>query len=361
MRSIFSSVDYFLLIPALLIVFISFFVLSSFQPDLAQSQALYSGIGLLIFFFLRYIHPYDLRTFAYYGYGLILIALIAVFFIGEISRGSNRWIPIWGDLRIQPSEFAKPMLVLSLGALLSTYRYFNAHFFLKSFGLVALYFMLVFLQPDLGTALVFLAVWASALFIADISWKKGLTLIIVTVGVALLAGPVAWHGLHTYQQERILTFLNPNRDPLGRGYNAMQAIITVGSGGLYGKGLGQGTQSHNNFLPEQYTDFAFATFSEEFGFVGILILFSLYGVILWRIFTLSGRVESRFVYSICMGIAAILFFQILVNVGMNSGLLPITGITLPFFSYGGSSVISFFICLGMVQAVSTQAGRSSEV
>ncbi len=351
MKTIFSRIDYFLLIPALLVVFLSFFVLSSFKPDLAQSQALFAGIGVLFFLVISFFHPYDLKTFAYYGYVFILLTLASLFFIGEVSRGSNRWIPIWGDLSIQPSEFAKPMFVLAMARLLSLHKSLSIQFFLKSIVLFGLYFGLVFVQPDLGTALVFLVIFFVMLFSVEISTKKLVGLITTAGLLVFLLGPMTWSALHDYQRERILTFLNPQRDPLGRGYNALQSIITVGSGGWTGKGLGQGTQSHNNFLPEQYTDFAFATFSEEFGFVGVVVLLALYSILLWRIFHLMDLVKERFEYGICLGVLAIIFFQIFVNVGMNSGIMPITGITLPLFSYGGSSLISFFICLGLVQAV----------
>lgn len=358
LKSIFLRTDYLILVPALLIVFLSFFVLSSFQPDLARSQAVFALFGVLIYFSIQLLNTYDLRTFTYHGYILILLVLVALFFVGEISRGSNRWIPVWGELRIQPSEFAKPMLVLTLARVFSSYKYFNWQFFLKTVITAGIYFALVFLQPDLGTALVFLSVWVVILFSSEMSKKTIAVILLSAILAGGVLGPIVWRSLHDYQRDRILTFLNPQRDPLGRGYNALQAIITVGSGGLYGKGLGQGTQSHNKFLPEQYTDFAFATFSEEFGFTGVLVLFSLYGIMLWRILRLSDKTQGRFAFGVCVGVATIVFFQIFVNVGMNTGLMPITGITLPFFSYGGSSLISFFVCLGLVQTV---AGVQKEV
>jgi len=352
MKSILSRIDYLLLVPAGLIVFISFFVLSSFQPGLAQSQAVYALVGVGLYFLIQIFHPYDLKTFTQYGYVFILLLLTSLFFVGEISRGSNRWIPLWGELRLQPSEFAKPMLVLMLAKLLSSHPNFSLKFLFQSVLLTGAYFVLVFLQPDLGTALVFLAVWVAILFSSEMSKKVIVVLFVSFIAIVTVVGPVAWNVLHDYQRERILVFMDPKRDPLGRGYNALQAIITVGSGGLTGKGFGQGTQSHNKFLPEQYTDFAFATFSEEFGFVGIVVLFALYGILLWRILRLGDKVEGRFAYGICVGVAVIFFFQLFVNIGMNTGIMPITGITLPLFSYGGSSLVSLFVCLGLVQAVS---------
>jgi len=351
MKSLFSRIDYYLLIPSAIIVFLSFFILSSFQYELSQAQAVYACIGLLSFFAMQIFKPIDLKSYALSIYILILVLLIAVFVIGEVSHGANRWIPIWGELRIQPSEFAKPALILILAKLFSDYYLFvKKNIFLSCIATFT-YFILVYKQPDLGTGLTFVFIWLTSLFLLPISFKKMTFALLFVFILVAITGPWIWSSLHDYQRDRILVFLDPQKDPLGRGYNALQAVITVGSGGAFGKGFGQGTQSHNNFLPEQYTDFAFATYSEEFGFAGVIVMLGLYSIIIWRIFNIAGRVTSRFSFYICIATGILIFSQIFINVGMNIGIMPITGITLPFFSYGGSSLISFFICLGMVQAV----------
>jgi rod shape determining protein RodA len=234
----------------------------------------------------------------------------------------------------------------------------NKKLSLKTIGfislLTAVYFAFVYKQPDLGTALMFVVIYFVYFYLSQISLKTvGMVSAIVLV-VVLIAAPVVWRSLHDYQRNRILTFTQPERDPLGTGYNVLQAIITVGSGGVYGKGFGRGTQSHNNFLPEQYTDFAFATFSEEFGFVGFAILITLYTVLLVRILHLTSRIRSKFGVFICVSVVFLILSQLFINMGMNMGIVPVAGITLPFFSYGGSSLISFLICLGLVQSVSVE-------
>jgi rod shape determining protein RodA len=218
--------------------------------------------------------------------------------------------------------------------------------------LTAVFFGLVYKQPDLGTAMMFIVILSAFFYLSRISLRVmgmsvGIFLLIVAV-----AAPLVWNSLHDYQRNRIYTFIQPERDPLGTGYNVLQAIITVGSGGVYGKGFGRGTQSHNNFLPEQYTDFAFATFSEEFGFLGFGLLLLLYVVMLARILRLASLIPNRFGVFICIGVAFIIVAQLFINMGMNMGIVPVAGITLPFFSYGGSSIISFLLCLGLVQSVS---------
>jgi rod shape determining protein RodA len=351
-KSFIASIDLYLLIPALLLTFLSFFVLSSFQPDLARAQALFAIVGTATFFALAKVHPLLLKGYAYHFYFFILLLLVAVIFIGEISHGANRWLPIWGELNIQPSEFAKPVFILCLGRVFAEKKRLS----LISVGFISIltlvYFMLVYKQPDLGTAMMYVVITGIYFYLSDFSVKKAAIIGLVVVVLAGLAAPFVWRSLHDYQRNRVLTFLQPERDPLGTGYNVLQAIITVGSGGWYGKGFGRGTQSHNNFLPEQYTDFAFATFSEEFGFLGFCILITLYGCLLVRILVLSGRVQDRFAVFVCVATAGLIFAQMFINMGMNMGIVPVAGITLPFFSYGGSSLMSFLVCLGLVQAVS---------
>lgn len=349
-RKFFLSLDYYILVPSLILVFFSFFVLSSFQPNLARAQAVNAMIGLVLFFLISIGHPIIYKGYAVYIYLGILVLLLAVYVIGEVSNGANRWIPVFGAIRMQPSEFAKPALILLLAKFFSESKVLVPKLFFVSLAFTGVYFALVLHQPDLGTASMFIVVWLTFLYLSDIPKKLLIIGLISFVLFVVVGGPIVWNSLHDYQRNRVLTFIDPNRDPLGTGYNVLQSIITVGSGGVFGKGFGQGTQSHNNFLPEQYTDFAFATFSEEFGFAGVLVLLLLYSIVIWRTFKLADILRNRFASFVCIGVATLMFAQLSINMGMNVGIVPVAGITLPFFSYGGSSLISFFVCLGLIQS-----------
>jgi rod shape determining protein RodA len=206
---------------------------------------------------------------------------------------------------------------------------------------------MVLKQPDLGNAIVYFSFWIVIIFISG--FKVWLVPIIICLTVLFI--PLFWRFLKDYQKERIVSFLNPQSDPLGIGYNAIQAMVAVGSGGFWGLGLGRGTQSHLLFLPEYHTDFIFASFSEEFGFIGVLLLIFLYCLILTRIIVIGINSQDKFGLLVSGGIFGVLFTQFFINVGMNIGLLPITGITLPLVSYGGSSLLSFAILLGIASNI----------
>lgn len=208
-------------------------------------------------------------------------------------------------------------------------------------------FFMIFIQPDLGTSLTILAIWLGMLASSNISWKK--TFILMLIGLMTL--PTTWFFLHDYQRERLLSFAAPQQDPQGIGFHVIQSTIAVGSGGVFGRGLGRGTQSRLQFLPEFRTDFIFAFIAEELGFLGSTIILILYAIILVLIFRILIKTRERFGELVCVGVLSMLFIQIFINVGMNLGILPITGITLPLLSYGGSSLISTLICLGLVASV----------
>jgi rod shape determining protein RodA len=207
---------------------------------------------------------------------------------------------------------------------------------------------IIFLQPDLGTTLVILVGW-STLLLTQISFK---TVLVTLVSLSILAAPVYNFLLHDYQRQRIQTFINPYQDPLGKGYHVIQSIIATGSGGFLGKGLGHGTQSQLRFLPEYHTDFIFATLSESFGFIGSLAVVITYMFLIWRIYQISQMAASKSSSFFCIASAALLSFQIFVNIGMNIGLAPVTGVTLPFLSYGGSSLLSLGITIGIINSIS---------
>jgi rod shape determining protein RodA len=227
---------------------------------------------------------------------------------------------------------------------------------LKFFFLVSFPLILIFRQPDLGNAIVYAVFFLAILFAGGA--KPIFLLLTATVSTAIL--PIFWHLLKGYQRERILTFLSPTHDPLGAGYNAIQAEIAVGSGELFGRGLGRGTQSHLKFLPEFHTDFVFAAISEELGFLGSIITLLAFGFLLWQIIAIGQNSKDRFAYLISIGAFAQILIHVVINIGMNIGLVPITGITLPLVSYGGSSLISTMATLGIVANIHmTRSSRNA--
>ena len=290
-----------------------------------------------------------LDRYAYLAYGAVVIALVLVPMIGRAAGGSRRWITV-GPVSIQPSEFMKLALVVAL-----------AHHFARTqvarlglrdmvlpLVLMAGPAVLILAQPDLGSAAMLGFVVVSMLLLGGVRMRW---LVLLASPVAAVA-PLLWRHLKTYQQQRILTFINPDADPLGAGYHIIQSKIAVGSGMLWGRGFLRGTQNHLNFLPEQHTDFIFSVFSEEFGFVGAAALMVLYLGLLLRGLAIASRARDRFGVLLSLGVMSIVFWQVVVNVGMVTGLLPVVGIPLPFFSYGGSSLLGLLVGIGLVMNVS---------
>src|SRR3989344_8532357 len=340
----------FLNLPLLLsitfLLSVSFLVIYSSSQNLAILQIIFALIGILIFFLISQIN-YNINPVLVKGmYILIILLLIFVMILGIETRGSIRWIPL-GPVNIQPSEFAKPVIILLLSGFwaLNQPGWVNI---LKSILILLPVLFLIFRQPDLGTTLTIGAIWAGMLFATNISFKKIAILILAT----LVITPLIWFSLQDYQKQRITSFITPQNDPLGVGYNLIQSTIAVGSGQFFGRGLGYGTQSRLQFLPEFRTDFIFAAIGEEFGFIGSMIIIILYLFLIIVITAVSTNVIDYFGHLLVFGVCAMLLFQTFVNIGMNVGLLPITGITLPLISYGGSSLLSTFICLGLVSSVS---------
>jgi rod shape determining protein RodA len=294
-----------------------------------------------------------LDRYAYLVYGAVVVALVLVPLVGRVAGGSRRWIT-FGPVSIQPSEFMKPALVVAL-----------AHYFARTAAvrlgiremlLPALLTIppavLILVQPDLGSAAMLFFVLASMLVMGGVRLRWFAALAAPIVLLSPFVGPVMWHHLKTYQQQRILTFIDPELDPRGAGYHIIQSKIAVGSGMLWGRGFLRGTQNHLNFLPEQHTDFIFSVFSEEFGFVGAAALMGLYLGLLLRGLSIAGRARDRFGVLLVLGVMSIVFWQVVVNVGMVTGLLPVVGIPLPFFSYGGSSLLGLLVGTGLVMNVS---------
>jgi len=312
----------------------------------AVRQAIRFGIGVVLMVAVAVTDIRIWMRYAYLLYFLALVLLIGVEVMGEIGMGAQRWINL-GFIQLQPSEIMKITLVLALA------RYFHgatmeevarpAHL-IAPFVMLAAPAALVLRQPDLGTAIMLAMTAGVIFFLAGVkAWKFGLAL-----GAGLAALPVAWSFLHGYQKMRILTFLDPESDPLGAGYHILQSKIALGSGGLFGKGYMHGTQSHLNFLPEKQTDFIFTMLAEEFGMVGGLILIGIYVLVLIYGFAIALRVRNQFGRLVALGVVGTFFFYIFINIAMVMGLVPVVGVPLPMISYGGTAMLSLMIGFGFV-------------
>lgn len=309
------------------------------------------GLGVGVMLFLAFIDLRVLLRFSYLFYFVVLVLLIVVEVFGHIGMGAQRWINL-GFIKLQPSELMKIALVLALA------RYFNS-VTLQSIetikGIIVPLIMvmlpvgLVLVQPDLGTALMLLFTAGAMFFAVGVQlWKFG----VVFLG-AIGSLPVIWHFLHSYQKNRVLTFLDPERDPLGSGYHIIQSKIALGSGGVFGKGFLNGTQSHLNFLPEKHTDFIFTMLSEEFGMVGAVFVIFINFLLIAYSFIFALRSASYFGKLVAIGLATSYFLYVIINMAMVLGLLPVVGIPLPLISYGGTVIISVMAGFGIILAVNT--------
>jgi rod shape determining protein RodA len=317
-----------------------------------RMQILWIVGGLVAMFIMSVIDYHKLLSAIYWIYGFCLVALVAVLAVGTRVNGGKRWIKLPGGVHFQPSEWVKLVLIVLVA------RYFTNlagrdptwKDIFKAIAFVAVPMVLVLKQPDLGTALTYSPVLLLGLFLGGIDWRKGGILVLVmllAVGVVWKSGKV----LKPYQKQRLTSFMNPDADPRGTGYQILQSKIAVGDGGVFGRGANQGTQTQGDFLPIPYTDFIFAAFSEEHGFVGAILVLLIYFLILMRLIQNAQTAADLPGSFLVMGVAAVLIFQIAVNVGMVLGLMPVTGIPLPLMSYGGSSVLFTFLALGMVMNV----------
>lgn len=295
------------------------------------------------------VQPRTYRTWAPVLYFGTLIILFLVLIIGDVSKGAQRWLDL-GLLRFQPAELMKIAVPLMVARSLDQEILPPAPRFLI---LPTLYILvpviLIALQPDLGTAILVASTGLLVLFFAGISWK----IIISLLTLCMASTPVMWMMLRDYQRERILTLLNPERDPLGSGYHIIQSKIAIGSGGILGKGWLNGTQSHLEFLPEGTTDFIFAVFGEEFGFIGILFLLLIYSLIILRGFSIGMQARDTFARLIAGSLIMTFFVYVFVNIGMVNGILPVVGIPLPLISYGGTSLVTIMISFGMLMSIQT--------
>lgn len=333
-------------IPLLVLCAFSLTIIRSISPELFWQQFFSFVIGFILFGVMLTIDYKIFVSIWSFLYISVLVILLTSF-LGPNVRGATRWLSI-GGVRIQPSELVKPLLLLSQAAYLSQSHKMSIGrviTFLILFFVPALF---VFKQPDLGNTIIYLGSSLGLLFVSSTPF--------IYICLFLLGGtgfiPLVWYFLQDFQKQRIVSFLNPQHDVMGVGYNAIQAMIAVGSGGIWGRGIGRGPQSHLRFLPENHTDFIFASLTEELGFIGGSLLIITYFVLLTQIFLTYRRSGNSFSQYIALGIFIQLFLQIVINIGMNLGVLPITGITLPLVSYGGNSILSTFISLGLLQRIS---------
>ena len=342
------------------IFLVSFGILELFaisQNDLTMSfvlskQLIALVLGVILMFLTAFFDYRFFKTSSYAAmifYALSLFLLVLVLFIGSDIRGASAWIKV-GSFSIEPVEFVKIALIILLAKYFSQrhveiYRF--SHVIISGIYL-GIPLILVLLQPDLGSAIVIMGVWMLMMLVSGMSKKH---LLVLLLSGALLAS-FAWVSVFKdYQKDRIMTFLNPYADPQGAGYNVIQSMTAVGDGGIFGRGLGAGSQVQFGFLPEAHTDFMFAAIAEEFGLIGVVLIFLLLSVVLWRIIKIAMSSDNNFARLFCVGVVSWIFVQIVINAGMNLGIMPVTGITFPFLSYGGSSLLSLFIAIGLIQSI----------
>ena len=317
--------------------------------DAWWKQILYVFAGLLLMWIIMLVDYHTMLHHVSVMYVLSVLALAGTYLIGKTVFGSRRWIPLAGGFHLQVSEFVKLVIILLVARYLTELKKDELELkeMLKLAGLVVIPTVLVLKQPDLGTSLTYLAVLVMGAFLAGLRWKYIAVIAVVTV----LVLPVTYSFLKPYQKARLVSFMDPERDPQGTGYQLIQSQIAVGAGGMFGKGPLKGTQTQLRFLPVPHTDFIFSAFSEEHGFVGVIMVLELFFVMIMRIVQNAQTAPDRAGMYICMGVAALLLFHMLVNVGMVVGRMPVTGIPLPFMSAGGSSLWSNFLALGLVNNV----------
>ncbi len=361
MLSFFSKLKYFdipLLISTLLLSLVGLSILYSTSLSTESTaifwrQLTFWGIGAVAFFFFAFFDYHQMAKINRAAYVLFIVLLGILLVIGSDIRGGRRWFDV-GFFRFQPAEFVKLVVILGLARLLYLQRGAINHWktIIISFLYAFIPAALVLLEPDLGSSLVLIGIWAGMIFISQI--KKRYVAIIITTGL-IIAG-FSWQFLlKDFQKSRIEVFLNPSLDPRGRGYNVRQAAIAVGSGQWFGRGLGKGLQSQNKFLPERQTDFIFAASAEEIGFFGISALLALFFFLFSRLLKIMRKAKDDLGMYIVGGVFFFLLIHVVINIGMNIGILPVTGIPLPFMSAGGSSLFIVLCSLGIVQNIAMES------
>jgi rod shape determining protein RodA len=330
-----------------LLLLVAVIAMGSASPERISAQLINIGVALVVMRVVAEVPPQRLMHLAVPVYLAGLLLLVGVALFGDISKGARRWLNL-GFMRIQPSELMKIAMPLMLA------WYFQKHeamLRLRDYAVATLILLvpvaLIAKQPDLGTAILVLAAGFYVIFLAGLPWK-------VIVGLAIAAGaaaPFAWTLLHDYQRQRILTLLDPEKDPLGKGFHIIQSTIAIGSGGILGKGWGQGTQAQLEFIPERHTDFIFAVYSEEFGLLGNLALLVLYSLLIGRGMLIAAHAATLFTRLLAGAVTLIFFTYACVTLGMVSGILPVVGVPLPFVSYGGTALVTLCLGIGILMSI----------
>jgi rod shape determining protein RodA len=358
-RRIFQNFDWTLLVLVLFICAIG--ILNIYSAGYATSekqfpfylkQIQWIALGLIIMMVIFFIDYRLIIKGAYVIYGISVVLLALVYIYGYTMHGSQRWLA-FGGFVFQPSELMKLTIIIALA------RYFDDHKSNEPYKLKELFvpfliviapFLLILKQPDLGTALIIMIIFASIIFFVGVNWKS--FLIVLAGGLILI--PIGWLFLKDYQKDRLITFFNPENDPLGAGYHIIQSMIAVGSGGFFGKGFLNGSQTQLKFLPEQQTDFVFSVFAEEWGFIGGMVLIIMFiSLILWGL-KIALHARDLLGTIIAFGITALISWEVIINIGMVLGILPVVGIPLPFLSYGGSAMVSLMTAMGLLMNINVR-------
>lgn len=346
-------IDFILLTGIICLMVLGLFIVYSANGqdmEIVYRKARSLSVALFIMFVVAQIPPLLYRKWAVTVFIIGLLMLVSVLLFGHVGKGAQRWLDL-GFMKFQPSEIMKLIVPITIAWFISRYNLpVKISTVIYAFILVLIPTLLIAKQPDLGTSLLIASSGIFVIFLAGASWK----LILFCLGLASAFAPILWMFLmKDYQRQRVLTFLNPEKDPLGSGYHIIQSKIAIGSGGINGKGWLQGTQSQLEFLPERHTDFIFSVFSEEFGLIGVTLLLALYLVIIMRGLWIAINAQHAFTKLLAGSITLTFFVYVFVNIGMVSGLLPVVGVPLPLVSYGGTSIVTLMAGFGILMAIST--------
>jgi len=346
-RRLVDPVDPPLMLIVGLLLLLAVGLMASASPARMGTQLMHVGIALVAMRLAAQVPPQQLLRLAVPLYLLGIMLLLGVALFGDISKGARRWLDL-GVIRVQPSELMKIAVPLLLAWFFQKHEaLLQPRHYVAAAALLLLPVALIARQPDLGTAILVLAAGFYVIFFAGLSWK----VMIGAAVAALAAAPLAWNLLHEYQRQRILMLLDPEKDPLGKGFHIIQSTIAIGSGGVLGKGWKAGTQAQLEFIPERHTDFIFAVYSEEFGLLGNLVLLALYALLIGRGLMIAANAATLFSRLLAGAITMIFFTYAFVNMGMVSGILPVVGVPLPLVSYGGTALVTLFLGIGILMSI----------
>jgi len=345
-------IDPTLLLMLLMLCACGLFVLysaSGQSMSMVYRQMTYYAIGFIVMFSIAQFHPRWFQMAAPWMYGAGIVALLLVLLIGVGAKGAQRWLSVFGVFRFQPSEIMKLVVPMTMAWFLAS-KLLPPSFkvIILSLALIFVPTLMVMKQPDLGTSLLIAASGLFVMLFAGLNWRW----IALALTAVLAIAPIMWYGvMHDYQKQRVLTFLDPESDPLGAGWNIIQSKTAIGSGGIEGKGWMQGTQSQLEFLPERHTDFIIAVFAEEQGLIGVLMLLCLYLAVALRGIYMASRARDTFSRLLGGALIVTFFIYVFVNIGMVSGILPVVGVPLPLISYGGTSIVTLMAAFGVIMSV----------